>query len=141
MENEVFLKKVYSAAYMLTGKEKNACEMASLVINKSVKNLIPNNQMEENIFKSTIIELVDIFLNTQNICYNDTNDDISNIQEALLSLNPIRRAVIVWKDVLGFRIDNNMPAANYTRQELLIELSLGRRELKNILQIKTSMKR
>ncbi len=136
MENEVFLKKVYSAAYMLTGKEKNACEMASLAINKSVKNLIPNNQMEENIFKSTIIELVDIFLNTQNICYNDTNDDISNIQEALLNLNPIRRAVIVWKDVLGFRIEDNIPAENYTRQELLIELSLGRRELKNILQIR-----
>lgn len=140
MEDELFLKKVYSAAYMLTGKEKNACEMASLAINKNVKNLIQNNQIED-MFKSTIIGLVDIFLNTQNICYNDANDYINNTQKALLSLNPIRRAIIVWKDVLGFQIDDNIPAENYTRQELLIELSLGRRELKNILQIKTSMKR
>ncbi len=140
MENELFVKKVYSAAYMLTGKEKNACEMALLAIGKTVNNLIPNDQITESMFKSTMIELVNTFLNTQNICYNK-NDDINNTQKALLRLSPIRRATIIWKDVLGFKIDDSIPAVNHTRQELLRELSLGRRELKNVLQIKTGMKR
>ncbi len=138
MENELFLKKVYSAAYMLTGKEKNACEIASLAIDNAVGDLITDNQATEDIFKTTMIKLVNIFINTQNICYN-TNEDINNIQQALLSLNPVRRAAIVWKDVLGFRIEEGIPAENYTRRELLTELSLGRREVKNMLQVKNSM--
>ncbi len=140
MENELYLKKVYSAAYMLTGKEKDACEASSLAISRSAKEVISNNQVTERTFKSTVIELIDIYLNTQNVCYN-TNEDINNIQKALLSLDPICRAAVIWKDVLGFQIDDGIPASNYTRQELLRELSLGRKNLKSMLQIKTGIKR
>lgn len=133
MEKELFWKKVYSVAYRLTGNENNASEMASLAILKTASDLTPDGQITSCIFQSTVIELVNIFLNTPKICYNNTNDYIRDIQTALLCLSPVCRAAVIWKDVLGFRISDNMPAANYSRQELLGELVCGRRVLKEYL--------
>lgn len=133
MEKELFWKKVYSVAYRLTGNENNASEMASLAILHTANDLAPDGQITACVFQSTLVELINIFLNTQKICYNNTNNYIRDIQTALLVLKPICRAAVIWKDVLGFQISDNMPAANYSRQELLRELVYGRRELKEYL--------
>lgn len=133
MGNELFFKKVYSVAFRLTGEKSKASKMAELAIAGIVKEPDMDNKITSNIFQLTIIELVNIFLKAPNICYNDTNDYINDTQRALLSLKPVSRTIVIWKDLLGFQISDNMPAANYTRQELLMELSCGRRELREYL--------
>lgn len=133
MGNELFFKKVYSVAFRLTGEKSKAIEMAEMAIAVAVKESDMGNKITRDIFQLTIIELVKIFLKAPKICYNDTNDYINDTQRALLNLKPISRTTVIWKDVLGFQISDNMPAANYTRQELLMELSCGRREMKEHL--------
>lgn len=128
MENELYWKKVYTVAYRLTGNESNASELASLAI---IHAGISGNRITTDMFKATVVELINIFLKAPEICYNI--DECADAQNALLSLSPVCRAAVIWKDILGFQILDNIPAANYSRQELLRELVCGRRELKEYL--------
>ena len=71
-----------------------------------------------------------IFLKMPRSC---CNDNIKGIQKELLKLQPINRAVVVWKDVLGYKVADNIPVADYSSDELLRELVCGRRELKGYI--------
>ncbi|MDD3227263.1 MAG: hypothetical protein PHG56_06955, partial [Tissierellia bacterium] len=113
MNMELFYKKVYTVAFRLTGDEKNAEDMAvSAIINIS-KQLNEDFTARENEFQLTIIELIEVFLNTQLPYYNN-----KGIQSSLLKLKPTSRAIVIWRDVLGYKLKDNIPIANYSFEEL-----------------------
>lgn len=127
MDMEVFFKRVYTVAFRLTGEEEIAAEMAAHAITHTIDELNEDYKATEDSFQLTIIELVKIFLN---IPKSYCNYNLKGIQRALLELKPINRAVLIWKDVLGYQIYDNIPVSNYTYEELLKELVSGRKVLK-----------
>lgn len=127
MNIEVYFKKVYTAAYRLTGEEEIAGQIAELAIVNTAKQLNEDNIISEIMLKLTILELIQIFLNMPKSC---CNNNLKGIQGSLLKLKPLNRAVVLWKDVLGYQISDNMPATDCTYEELIKELICGRKELK-----------
>ena len=134
---ELFFKKVYTVAFRLTGEENVAAEIATKAITHTIKESNDNYKITVNNFQSTILELMEIFLNKP--C-TACNDNLEGIQSALLKLRPINRAVIIWKDVLGYKVSGNMPVADYSCEELLGELICGRKELKDYINHENSAK-
>ena len=126
---ELYFKKVYTVAYRLTGEEEAASEIAASAITHTIKESSSDYMITENTFQSTILELVKIFLAKPFTgC-----DDNQGIQSALLKLKPINRAIVIWKDVLGYKVSDNMPVADYSCEDLLRELNCGRKELKDYI--------
>lgn len=123
---ELFFKRVYTIAFRLTGEKEIAAEIATKAITNTINN-INEDCNEESVFKSTIVELIKVFLNVPKL---HCNDNLKGIQGALLKLKPIHRAVIVWKDILGFQINDNTPISEYTYDELLKLLVNGRQDIK-----------
>jgi len=132
MDIEAYFKKVYTVAYMLTGEEKIAEEIAELAITNTAKQLNGDNKISSSMLQLTILELVKIFLKMPK---SHSDDNIIGIQKALLTLNPLNRAVVIWKDVLGYQISVNIPVFDCTYEELVRELVCGRRELKEYIKL------
>lgn len=130
MDMEVFFKKIYTVAFRLTGEEGLAAEMAASAITYTVNELEEDYKVTEELLQLTIIELVKIFLN---IPKSHCNYNLKGIQRALLELKPINRAVLIWKDVLGYQIDGNIPVPDCTYEELIKKLVHGRKELKEYI--------
>ena len=128
MDIEAYFKKVYTVAYRLTGEEKVAGEIAELAITNAAEQLNGDNKVSASALQLTILELIKLFLKMPN---SHCDDNIKGIQKALLTLKPLNRAVVVWKDVLGYQISGNIPVSDCTYEELLKELDSGRRELKS----------
>ena len=126
---ELYFKKVYTVAYRLTGEEDAASEIATSAITHTIKESSGDYKVTSNTFQSTILELVKIFLAQPCTACSDNQ----GIQSALLKLKPINRAVVIWKDVLGYKVSDNMPVADYSCEELLGELNCGRKELKEYI--------
>jgi hypothetical protein len=127
MNMDLFFKRVYTVAFRLTGDEKNAEDMTVLAIIKISKELNGDFTATENTFQLTVLELVKIFLNTSIPYYNKNK----GIQNALLKLKPINRVIVIWKDVLGYNLKDNIPIVDYTYEELYRELNCGRKYLKD----------
>ena len=129
MDNEVFFKKVYTVSFRLTGQEQVAEEIASQAIIHIFKEMNEDykEKVTENMLRLTILELMRLFLSNPS---TDCNDNVSGVQSALLELKPVNRAVVIWKDVLGYKIHDNIPVSDYTYEELYKELVRGRKELK-----------
>ncbi len=134
---ELFFKKVYTVAFRLTGEVSAAAELATSAITHTIKES-NESYITANMFKTTILELVKIFLNKP--C-TGCGDNLEGIQSALLKLKPINRSVIIWKDVLGYKVSDNMPVANYSCEELLRELNCGRKELKSYINLENAVKK
>lgn len=132
MDIEVYFKKVYTVAYMLTGEGKIAEEIAELAITNTAEQLDRNNKVSANMLQLTILELIKIFLKTSKP-HSDDNKMV--IQKALLTLKPLNRAVVIWKDVLGYEISANTPVFDCTYEELVRELVCGRKELKDNINL------
>lgn len=132
MDIEAYFKKVYTVAYMLTGEEKIAEEIAELAITNTAKQLNGDNKVSASMLQLTILELVKIFLIMPK---SHSDDNIRGIQKALLTLKPLTRTVVIWKDVLGFKLSGDIPVFDYTYEELVIELISGRRELKEYINL------
>lgn len=124
---ELYFKKVYTVAYRLTGEEETASEIATLAITQTIKESNGDYGVTANMFKSTILQLLKIFLAKPFI---GCNDNLIGIQSSLLKLKPINRALVIWKDVLGYDVSDNMPLTDYSCEDLLRELNCGRKELK-----------
>ncbi|MGD9567218.1 MAG: hypothetical protein AB7V48_02670 [Sedimentibacter sp.] len=127
MGMEVFFKRVYTVAFRLTGEGEIAAEIATKAITHTFKELNEDYKITDNLFRLTIIELVKIFLSVPK---SHCNCNLKGIQRALLELKPINRAVVIWKDVLGYGIYDNIPVSDCTYEELHKELINGRKELK-----------
>lgn len=130
MKIEVYFKKIYTVAFRLTGKELDASELATKAILKATNELDLNNQVTSYIFKITVLEVVTIFLeeyDTYTVHVNDSNnkkskDKFKALQEALLSLKPLNRIVVIWKDALNFQLSDLISVINYNKKELNAEL-------------------
>jgi hypothetical protein len=132
MNMELFFKKVYTVAFRLTGEEKTSEEIAALAITHTIKEYNEDYNVTSNMLQLTILELMKIFLKMpKSRCYNNHK----GIQRELLKLRPINRAVVIWKDVLGYKVSDNMPVADYSSDELLKELICGRKELKEYISL------
>jgi hypothetical protein len=132
MNIELYFKKVYTVAYRLTGDREIAEEISELAITNSVSQLNENYKVTASLLQLTILELFKIFLK---MTISQCHDDLI-IQNSLLKLKPVNRVVVVWKDVLGYQISSNIPIADYTYDGLVVELLRGRRELKELINIK-----
>ena len=137
MDIEVFVKRVYTVSFRLTGQEQVAEEIASQAIIHTFKEMNEDykEKVTENIFQLTIMELVKIFLNNPNL---QCKDNLKGIKRALMELKPINRAVVIWKDVLGYKIHDDIPVSDYTYEELYEELVCGRKELKEYKTLRAS---
>ena len=133
---ELFFKKVYTVAFRLTGEENAAAELATSAITHTIKESNDFYKVSSNMFQTTILELMRMFLSNPS---TQCNDNISVVQSALLKLKPINRSVIIWKDVLGYKVSDNMPVADYSCEDLLGELISGRKELKNYINHENSV--
>lgn len=132
MNKELFFKRVYTVAFRLTGEKSIAGEISARAIINTMEEYKGYNQITANMFRLTILELVKIFLTRP---VRDCGEDLKDIQGALLKLKPINRAVIVWKDVLGYKLLDNVPIMDYPYEELLKELISGRKELKYYISL------
>lgn len=127
MDIEVYFKKVYTVAYRLTGEEEIAGEITELAITNTAKQLNEDNKVTANILQLTILELVKIFLEMpKSYC----NNNLKGIQKSLLNLKPLNRAVVIWKDMLGYKLSGNIPVPDCTYEELVKELVCARKGLK-----------
>lgn len=127
MNIEAYFKKVYTIAYMLTGEEKIAEEIAELAITNTADQLNGDNKVSAAMLQLTILELIKIFLKMPK---SYGGDNIRGMQKALLTLKPLNRVVVIWKDVLGYKLSGDITVFDCTYEELVKELVCGRRELK-----------
>ncbi len=137
--NEYFCK-AYTIAFRLTGEERIASQMAALAIENTAPEM-SSGDVPSIMLKDTAGEILRIFLsepNFQTFYFNKTlNDTVYSknlmLQKAVLSLEPINRAAIVWRDMLGFKIDDLAVAAKCSKQTLYCELNNARRHLRTLL--------
>ncbi|MGB4438604.1 MAG: hypothetical protein WBJ13_05115 [Sedimentibacter sp.] len=140
MDTDVYFKKIYTVAFRLTGDKKTACELASQAILKFVGETDANNKISDFIFKSAAMEVCRLFLEKHDTCldelnfdiniFNDSKDKVHEIQEVLLSLEPVNRIIIIWKDILGFQLYDLLSVTNTGRNELNAGLSHARMQIK-----------
>ena len=130
MDIELFFNRIYTVAFRLTGEEEIAEEIASQAITHTIKDLNEYYKSTSNMFQLTILELAKIFLTMPNLHYNE---NLNGIKKALLKLKPVSRVVVIWKDVLGYQISDNIPISDCTYEELMKELICGRKELKEYI--------
>lgn len=130
MDMDLFFKKVYTVAFRLIAEEEMAEEMATQAIIYTFKGFNKNNKVTENMLQLTIMELIKIFLNSPNMY---CNDNLEGVQKALIALKPVNRALVIWKDVLGYKIHDNIPLSNFSYEMLYKELVCGRKELKEYI--------
>ncbi len=132
MDMEVFFKRVYTVAFRLTGEKDLAAEMAAHAITHTVNELNEDYEVTEDLLQLTIIELIKIFLDTPK---SHCNYSLIGIQKALLELEPINRAALIWRDMLGYGIYDNIPVSDCTCEELLQQLVRGRKKLKEYVSL------
>jgi DNA-directed RNA polymerase specialized sigma24 family protein len=124
----------------LTGEERIASQMAVLAIENTAPEM-NTGDVPSIMLKDTAMEILKIFLSEpyfQTFYFNKTAGDTACsehilLQKAVLSLEPISRAVVVWRDMLGFKIDDLTLAAKCPKKTLYIELNNARKILKNHL--------
>lgn len=138
MDMNLYFKKIYTVAFRLTGDKKEACELASQAILKLADKTDTNNEISDGIFKSAALEVCSLFLerfdaytDEFNYCaYSGSKDEVNEIQEAILSLDPVCRITIVWKDLLSFQLSDLTFISNKDKKELNARLSQARMRIK-----------
>ncbi len=128
MNFQEYIKKIYTIAFRLTGEETTANEMATFAINKNINNL--KEEIDSSILHMTAKEVCSIFL-VEPDKYNNTsfNNQNNSVQNTLLNLEPLSRAAIVWKDIMGFNINDLVTASNCPKSELYKKLNNARKQL------------
>lgn len=144
MDIETFFKKVYTVAFRLTGEEKTASDMSIYAIDRALKVIKNYKKVSSNTLEITILEVFKVFLDKPHI-YEDAKyqvqtleekqHELIQLQEAILTLEPLRRVTIIWRDILGFKLAKMIPVVNRTEKELNYELSIARRQLKDQLSM------
>lgn len=139
--NEYF-KKVYNVAFRLTSDELKSVDMAYMAIRSSFSGIKMTDKVSISMFQITAKEICRLFLQEtddsiqifKRFEQNNLKDEL--FQNALMTLNPLKRTAIVWSDVLGYKI-SDMPETKYSKQELYSELNNARRQIKEILNDKS----
>lgn len=131
MNMETYFNRIYSVAFKLTGDEELAEDISTKAIIKMINDFNSDHEITVGIFKLTILELFKIYLIMPKSRYND---NLKGIQSALLKLKPVNRVLVIWKDILGFKLSDNTPLSG-SYVELYKELTYGRKELKEHIGI------
>lgn len=135
MSKEVFIKKVYAFAFRLTGSENSACILAEAAINRMVQASDLSNNMSEDFFMCIAKDICNIYINNpESFTYEDCEEhdekaDANLLQKIILSLEPLNRITIIWKDVYGFSLNEIIPVVNQPYNILQQVLSSSRRQL------------
>lgn len=145
MDIEVFFKKVYSIAFRLVGEEKMASEMATYAIERTSKMLKKKNHVNSNMFKITVIEVCIIFLDESTVRgkdvkyhlhkYKEHELELKQLQEAILTLEPLKRVILIWRDMLGYKLGEIIPALNRSEKDMHCELASARMQIKEQLNM------
>jgi hypothetical protein len=130
---EGYIKKVYTVAFRLTGDETKATNLAFKAISRT--NIQQAKEFCLETFMISAKEVCRLFLlDNENIVFKSfERTRYSNcFQEALMSIKPLRRVLVVWSDVLGLSVlETNF--TELTKYELYYELNLGRKQIKDLL--------
>jgi DNA-directed RNA polymerase specialized sigma24 family protein len=132
-----YFRKIYTVAFRLTGDEMKADELASVAINNTLSKVRLNDKVTFSLFQKTTKDVIKLFISES---YNDkifinfeqNNIKVESYQNALMSLNPISRAAVVWRDILGFNIEDLEEISN--KHILYLELNNARRIMKEYLK-------
>lgn len=146
MDIDAFSKKVYTAAFRLTGEEKVASDIAICAIERTIKKLNIHKRVPSNMIEKTTKEVCKIFLEELHtytsyeteypfISYEEQKKELEQLQEAILTLEPIKRVTIIWRDVLGFKLAKIISTVNCTEKELYRELTIAHRQIKDKLDM------
>ncbi|MEL7647465.1 MAG: hypothetical protein AAGU76_05200 [Sedimentibacter sp.] len=130
--NEYF-NKVYTIAFRLTGEAGAAGEMAEAAIESSSLEFSKDGEVPSVALKHAASEVMRIFLAKPEMNYvhfSADNNDTNTVCGAVLSLEPVNRVAIVWRDMLDYRIDDLAEACGYTKHGLYRELNRARMHLK-----------
>jgi hypothetical protein len=138
--NNEYFCKAYTIAFRLTGEERIASQMAVLAIENTAPEM-NTGDVPSIMLKDTAREILRLFLSEpdfQTFYFNKTAGDTACsehilLQKAVLSLEPISRAAVVWRDMLGFKIDDLAVAAKCSKQTLYCELNNARMQLRRQL--------
>lgn len=130
MDFNEYTKKVYTIAFRLTGEEASANDVATLAINRNANNI--KEDIETSVLHITAKEVCSIFLmHPDKYCsakFNYQNKG-SHIQSTLLDLEPLSRAAVVWRDIMGFNMNDLATASNCSKRELYKKLHSARKQL------------
>jgi hypothetical protein len=135
MSKEVFIKKVYTFAFRLTGSESSACILAETAINRMVQTSDLSNNMSEDFFMCIAKDICNIYISdsksfTDEDCEEpEKKADANLLQQIILSLEPLNRITIIWKDVYGFSLNEIIPAVNQPYNILQQVLASTRRQI------------
>jgi hypothetical protein len=122
-----YIKKVYTIAFRLTGEEISACDVAALAVDRNANN-IKEDDIDLSILHTTAKEVCGIFLlepDKYSVSINHSN----HIQNTLLALEPLSRAAVVWRDIMGFNINDLASISNCTKSELYKKLNSARKQM------------
>lgn len=144
MDLDAFFKKVYTAAFRLTGEEKAACNIAINAIERTANKINIHKRVPSNMLMQTIKEVCKIFLEEHHVktsevaeytlyTLEESKNESKELQEAILTLEPIKRVAIIWRDILGFKLSEIIPAVNRTEKELYQERLTAHKQLKEKL--------
>ncbi len=134
MDVNEYFRKVYTIAFRLAGDETKAADMALSAIKCVSSDVELSYKVPFDVLRDTAREVCRIFLseagdNSYILRISEKNNSkAGSFQNALMTLNPLRRAAVVWRDVLGFKIDD-VSESDYSRQELYMELNKARRQI------------
>lgn len=135
MNIEAFFSKIYTVAFRLTGDERLAGDMSSAAVIEALKELGKNGCITEYTVQRAVLKVCVMFLEEPGIYLDGIAnggpgyDDVQLLQEGLLSLNSVSRVIVIWRDVLGFRLNDILPALNLDRAEANEKLNSGRGQL------------
>jgi len=89
-----------------------------------------SENISSNMLLNTVKEVCRIFLFESEDQKEKNKTSSEPMQNALLSLEPLNRTTIVWRDILGYKIDDLSQTVNYSKQELYSKLNSGRIKLR-----------
>lgn len=129
-----YCKKIYTVAFRLTGDENKAVDVADIAIKRALSGHKLPDKITINILQSTAKEVCKIYLfesNENDILkkFEQNNSKTGLFQNALMTLNPLSRATIIWRDVLGFNI-SEITEEKFSKQQLYRELNDARKKIK-----------
>lgn len=123
-----YIKKIYTIAYWLTGDENSANHVATLAISKNANN-IKENDIDLSLLHITAKEVCNIFLLHPEKYTSVSNQNTTHIQDSLLTLEPLSRVTLVWRDMMGYNINDLTTQSNSTKEELYKKLNIARKQV------------
>ena len=131
-----YIKKAYTVAFRLTGDKKTACDLSAHAIVEVSGRKDLNKEISKDMIKFTALRVCALYLEGCVEPFFESNcNNASEIREAILGLRPECRIVIVWKDLLGYRLPELMQVTGKSITELNDELSHARTQIKKNLEM------